>query len=424
MNGSVANRESVWRMIAGEVGKTAKLIVGEFRPRGRIFTPFNVISVFLIVVGIVIIVYRLIYGLGSVTNLSQEFPWGIWIGFDVMVGVAFGGGAYVITFVVYVLGTAKYKPIVRATILNGFLSYAFYAGALLIDLGRPWRAPFPFLGYFGVSSVLFLVAWHFVLYTFCLLIEFSPVIAEWLGWRRIEKFLKRLTIVAVIIGVTLSTLHQAGLGGLFLLAKGKLHPLWYSPSIGLLFFVSSIFAGLSLVIIEGTFTHKMFAHRLDKDGGKHFNDILIGLGKGTAIVLFLYLFLKVIDLARWENFTLLGTPMGHWYLLETVGFVLVPMLLFAWGAQRCNVRVVKVAAFLAAFGIILNRLNVSVIAFQWYEANRYVPSWQEVEVSLAIICAEIWALRWIINRMPVMGREGRLTPPGVSRKGPGGFEQG
>src|SRR3990170_7665672 len=210
-----------------ETKRTLNFIFHELKPKGKIFTPFNVISGFIIFLGIVLIVIRFAKGLGAVTNLSQDYPWGLWIGFDVVTGVAFAGGAYVLTFMVYILGIKKYHPIVRVTVLNGFLAYVFYAGALLLDLGRPWNVINPIIGNsFGVNSILFLVAWHFMLYMIAEFIEFSPAIAEWLGLERIRKVLNSLTLGAVIFGITLSTLHQSGLGALFLLAKGKIHPLW------------------------------------------------------------------------------------------------------------------------------------------------------------------------------------------------------
>ncbi len=148
---------------AGEIKNVKDFLVfirEELKPRGKIFTTFNVISLPIILLGLVLIVIRLVKGLGSVTNLSQEFPWGIWIGFDVMVGVAFAGGAYILTFVVYILRSEKYHPLVRATVLNGFLAYVFYAGAIFLDLGRWWNIVNPIFGNkFGVNSVLFLVSW-------------------------------------------------------------------------------------------------------------------------------------------------------------------------------------------------------------------------------------------------------------------------
>ena len=209
-----------------------KFLISQLKPRGKWLTPFNIISLPIMLLGLVLIVIRFWKGIGSITNLTQEVPWGLWIGFDVVTGVAFAGGAYVVTFMVYILNVKKYHTIVRVTVLNGFLAYVFYAGALLLDLGRPWNVINPIIGNsFGTSSVLFLVAWHFLLYMVAELIEFSPAIAEWLGAKRARKILSGMTLAAVIFGITLSTLHQSGLGALFLMAKDKIHPLWYSEFI-------------------------------------------------------------------------------------------------------------------------------------------------------------------------------------------------
>ncbi len=377
----------------------------ELKPRGKIFTPFNVISLPIILLGLVLIVIRLAKGLGSVTNLSQEFPWGIWIGFDVMVGVAFAGGAYILTFVVYILRSEKYHPLVRATVLNGFLAYVFYAGAIFLDLGRWWNIVNPVLGNkFGVNSVLFLVSWHFLLYMISLFLEFSPAFAEWLGFKRIRKILASLTVGAVIFGIALSTLHQSGLGALFLMAKDKIHPLWYTEFIPVLFFVSSIFAGLSMVIFEGTISHRVFADQIDQEHHKSFDRILIGLGKGCAGALFVYFFMKVLILIHGKQWSLLATPMGTWYLVELIGLVLLPCSLFLHGVRYQNVTVIRMAAILSMLGIIINRLNYSVIAYKWYVplSQRYIPSWMEITITLAIILTEVWVFRWIANRMPVL----------------------
>ncbi|MCX6544795.1 MAG: polysulfide reductase NrfD [Acidobacteria bacterium] len=384
--------------------ETARFVLSELRPRGSILTPFNVITGAIILSGLVLIVIRFAYGLGSVSNLSQNYPWGIWIGFDVITGVAFAGGAYVLTFVVHILKVKKFEPIVRVTVLNGFLAYLFYAGMLLLDLGRPWNVINPVIGNaFGFGSVLFLVAWHFMLYMICEFLEFSPAVAEWLNWPRARRILEGLTTGAVIFGITLSTLHQSGLGALFLLAPSKIHPLWYSANLPVLFFVSSIFAGISMVMIESFFTQKAFKDRIGHELHAAHDSILLGLGKGAVGALFAYAFLKLIDFVHYRQWIYLGTPMGYWYLFELVGFVLLPTALFLVAIRTRNAKLVQFTAFLTAAGVILNRLNVSVIAFKWYETVRYYPSWMEIWVTLAIISMELWVFRWVISRMPVFG---------------------
>jgi Ni/Fe-hydrogenase subunit HybB-like protein len=380
-----------------------KFLVSELKPKGKFLTPFNIISIPIILLGLTLIVIRFWKGLGSITNLTQDIPWGLWIGFDVVTGVAFAGGAYVLTFMVYILNMHKYHSIVRVTVLNGFLAYVFYAGALLLDLGRPWHVINPIIGNsFGTSSVLFLVAWHFLLYMIAELIEFSPAVAEWLGARKARKILSGMTIAAVIFGITLSTLHQSGLGALYLMAKDKIHPLWYSEFIPIMFFVSSIFAGLSMVIFEGSISQKVFFKQISEKNHEAHNGIIRGLSKICAGAMFAYFFLQLLVFIHGQQWGLLNTPMGYWFLLEMLGFVLLPMILFFFSYRANNINMIKVAAIITMLGVILNRLNVTVIGFRWDMAIRYVPSWMELVVTLAVIFTEIWIFRWVINRMPVL----------------------
>lgn len=378
-------------------------IKSELKPKSKLLTPFNIISFPIVLLGLGLIIFRFWKGLGSITNLSQEVPWGLWIGFDVVTGVAFAGGAYVLTFMVYILNMKKYHSIVRVTILNGFLAYAFYTGALLLDLGRPWNVVNPIIGNnFGTSSVLFLVAWHFLLYMLAELFEFSPAIAEWLGARRAAKILSGMTVGAVILGITLSSLHQSGLGALYLMAKDKIHPLWYSEFIPILFLVSSVFAGLSMVIFEGSISQKVFFDQISEKNAKEHDNIIHGLAKICAGSMFAYLFLQFLVFLHGRNWDLLNTPMGYWFLLEMIGFVLIPMMLFFYSYRKRNILTIKIAAILTMVGVILNRLNVTVIGFRWDAATHYVPSWMEIIVTFAVIFTEIWIFRWVIRRMPVL----------------------
>jgi Ni/Fe-hydrogenase subunit HybB-like protein len=396
------NGEPLWRFL-----------MRELKPKGKWLTPFNIISIPVMILGLAIIAVRFWKGIGSVTNLTQEVPWGLWIGFDVVTGVAFAGGAYVLTFMVYILKIDKYHSIVRVTVLNGFLAYVFYAGALLLDLGRPWNVINPIIGNsFGTSSVLFLVAWHFLLYMIAELIEFSPAIAEWLGARRARKILSGMTVAAVIFGITLSTLHQSGLGALYLMAKEKIHPLWYSEFIPLLFLVSSVFAGLSMVIFEGSISHRVFFDQISEKNHKAQKSILEGLSKICAGAMFAYLFLQILVFIHGKRWDYLDSGMGLWFIVEIAGFVIIPMAMFFFSYRRRNIFLIRVASVLTMAGVILNRLNVTVIGFRWDAATRYIPSWMEITVTLTVIFAEIWIFRWIINRMPVL----RESPEWVNKE--------
>ena len=323
-----------------------------------------------------------------------------------MTGVALAGGAYVICFVVYVMRLEKYHCIVKVTVLNGLLAYIFYSGALVLDLGRPWHIINPIIGNsFGYNSVLFLVSWHFLLYMSVLFVEFSPTIAEWAHWEKARKFLSGLTLGAVIIGITLSMLHQSGVGAMFLMAKPKIHPLWYSEYIPLLYFVSSIFAGLSMIIFEGTISHKVFSNLIGEKTHHSHDEIVLGLAKAAAITMFVYYFFLAFIFMHGDKWKLINTPWGYWYLVEVIGFVLIPCFMFAYAVRNRNLGVIRVAAVMAILGVILNRQNVCLIAYNWYAEVRYYPSWQEIVVTFMVVFVEIWVFRWIVTRMSVFSKE-------------------
>ena len=388
--------------VSGEFGRFVRFVISEMKPRGPWLTPFNIISIPVMIIGVIILYFRFRYGLGAVTNLSQANAWGFWLGFDVITGVALAAGAYVITFVVYVMKVDKYKAIVRITVLNGFLAYMFYGGALLLELGRPWNALNPLIGNnFGFSSVLFLITWHFMLYMVAEFIEFSPAIAEWLGWERVRKILKSMTLFVVILGITLSILHQSGLGALFLMAKPKIHPLWYSEFIPILFFVSSIYSGLAMIIFEGTISHKVFKRFIPASYHHSFDDMIFGLAKGAAIVMFVYYFFKALVFVHGQQWEMINDGWGLWYLVEVIGFVFIPGIMFAFGYKHRILRIIKIAAAMALIGIVLNRLNIAFITFNWYSDVHYWPTWQEIVVTLMVIFAELWVLRWVVTRLPV-----------------------
>jgi Ni/Fe-hydrogenase subunit HybB-like protein len=379
-----------------------KFIINELKPKGKFITPFNVISVATIVASVIILYVRFKNGLGSVVDASQERPWGLWINLNVITGVAFAGGAYVVTFMVYILGLKKYRPIVRATVLYAFLAYVFYAGALLLDLGRPWKVINPIIGNsFGISSVLFLVAWHFVLYMGSLFIEFSPTITEWASLKPMRKFVASMTLAVVILGITLSTLHQSGLGALFLMARAKIHPLWYSEFIPILFFISSIFAGLSLVIVLESINQKAFGKTMSFIHKSTHRNIMISLARICTVSMFVYFFLTLLVFLHGKNYPYLNTGWGYWYLVEVVGFVLIPCMLFLFGYKRGNLKLIRITAVLTIAGIILNRLNISTIAYQWYAKSLHFPTLMEITVSLSVIFVQIHVFRWIARRMPV-----------------------
>jgi len=382
--------------------KLVYLLIGN--PK-KMFTPFNIISGLIIVLGLGLIVVRLLKGLGTVTNLSQTTPWGLWIGFDVMSGVALAAGGYSIVATVHLFGLKKYEPLVRPAILTGFLGYIFVVVGLVLDLGQPWRMPLIMIFPRGVTSVLFEVGMCVAAYLTVQALEFVPAFWEWLGWEKLRQFWSKLAIWLAILGVVLSTLHQSSLGSLFLIAPTKLHPLWYSTYLPLYFFLSSTIAGLSMVIVESSLSHRLFAYRLSPSTHFDLDDLTLGLGKGAAALLYIYFFLKLIGLADGNNWGLLNTPYGFLYLTELIGFVALPCALYVFGVRTRNAKVVRITGLWTVFGILLNRFNVSMIAMNWRESPHYTPSWMEVTVSLALVTMGVWLFRWIVNRLPVMSED-------------------
>jgi Ni/Fe-hydrogenase subunit HybB-like protein len=371
--------------------------------RGSLLCPFNVFAGIVFLVGIWLTYLRFTGGLGAVTNLDQNNPWGIWIGFDLLCGVALAAGGYTTAAAVEVFGMKKYHAALRPAILTGFLGYSMVVLALLYDVGRPWRLPYPFFVSQGVTSVMFEVGACVLLYLTVLFLEFSPIALEWLGAKRLRTAVVRLTLLLTIFGIVLSTLHQSSLGALFLIAPSKLHPLWYSPYLPVFFFISSIAAGLSMVIFEGTLAGRRFAGMMNEEHRRSMNDVVIGFGKGASMVLAVYFAMKVFGVALDNRWHLLGTAYGLWFMVEMFGFILIPCILYAIGVRDRNVRLIRGTAFLTVFGIIINRLNIVWLCFNWQLplAERYYPNWKEIGITLFVITFGLTVYRFIVTRMPV-----------------------
>jgi len=365
-------------------------------------TLFNVISAIILVISIPVMIYRLVYGLGPSTNLSDTNPWGIWIGVDVLCGIALAAGGLVIGTAYYLFGMKEYRHFVRPAILTSLLGYIFAVFALLFDLGRYYRLPYPMVVSFGLSSIMFLIAWHFALYILALLIEWSPALFEWLNMQKLRQWFSKLAIWATAFGVIIAGGHQSALGALFIIAPGKLHPLWYSELLPLYFLISAIIAGLSMVIIESAIMHRVFKKQVEHFDRVDFDRLTIGLGKAASAALFTYFFLKLFGLAHSHNWDLLSTPYGYWFLVEVLGFVFSPAFLFAYGVRHKNVKVVRWTGLLTVIGVVLNRINTSIIAFNWNAPERYYPMWTEVVITIGVVTMGVLTFRWIVNRMAIL----------------------
>lgn len=367
-------------------------------------TPFNGVMAVILLVGIPVMIYRIVYGLGPATNLSDYNPWGLWIGFDMLAGIAVASGGFCIATAVHIFGLSEYRHMVRPALVGGTLGYFFAVVGLIFDLGRYYRLYFPFFVSPGPNSILFLVALSVALYLHCQFFEWCPAIFEWLNLKRLRNWWIKGTLGLTIFGVVLTTGHQSALGSLFLLMPSKLHPLWYSEYISLLFFVSAIYGGITMVVIESMISHRVFGNRTKENGRAELDRLTLGLGKAAAIVLMAYFFLKVLDLAHDNKWAFLLTPYGYWYMAEIIGFVVAPLLLTIYAYQNSNASMVRGAAIVAAIGVLLNRVNITMVAFNWHLPweLRYVPTWMEVTVTITIIAIGILTFRAIVNRMPIL----------------------
>jgi Ni/Fe-hydrogenase subunit HybB-like protein len=354
-------------------------------------------------------VARFWHGLGATTNLSDATPWGLWIALDVMAGVALAAGGFVVAGTVYILGLEKYRPLVRPAILTAFLGYVAVAVGLLYDLGLPWHIWHPMV-YWQHHSVLFEVAMCVMTYLAVLALEFSPVVLEHplFGrpvFRRILRFLRQVTLPLVIAGIILSTLHQSSLGSLFLIMPHRLHPLWYSPIIYVLFFVSAVALGMMMVTLESLFSAFFFGHRIRKD-------LLSGLGVAAAVVLSLYVVLRVGDLAVRGALTahLDGSWQSFLFAAELSVSAILPAVLLFIRRVRTSVAGLAVCSIATVLGLVWHRLDVAIVAIDRPEGMAYFPSWMEFVVSFGVISAACLVYVFLVEQLKVYEEKVRTLP--------------
>lgn len=366
-----------------------------------LITPLNIFAGLIVLAGLFLITMRFIFGLSQVTDSSSEQPWSLFLGWGLFSGVPFSASGFVIGTAVYIFNLKRYKPIVKNAILLGFLGYLFAVIFLMIDLGRPWRIYYPMFVSFGTASVMFLVAWHVALYLSVQFLEFSPTILAWLDQKNLRKIAIGMTLGLTIFGVMLSTLHQSALNAMFLLAPGKLHPLWYTSYLPWLAFISAIGAALALVIVVSKLTTIYLRNRADEHYLSSIDDITLGLGKAASLVFFTYLGFRLISITHEGAWKYLDTPYGHWFMVEIFILGIIPFLYY-YGVQNKNVKLIQWTAVVTMIGIILNRLNISLVAFNWQIPHREIFYWKELIVVAAVVIIEILVYRWIVNRMPVL----------------------
>ncbi len=369
------------------------------------------VAIGIIAVGLVALVMRYAMGLGATTNLVDTFPWGIWIGFDILVGVGLAAGGFTIAATVYLFNIERFRPILRPTVLTAFLGYVLVICGLMADLGRPW-AIWHAMIMWNPHSVMFEVAWCVMLYTTVLALEFSPVVFERFNLQRPLMIIRKITIPLVVLGVVLSTLHQSSLGSLFLIIPGRMHPLWYSNIIPFLFFISCVAAGLSMIIFESFLSARAFGRAIELP-------LLSELSRALTVILALFFTVRIQDLLSRDalQFVFQPTYQSAMFLGEITIGVIIPFSMLLFKKVRTTEKGLFYSAVFVILGFVANRMNTAITSMEHWGKRTYLPSWQELFITFALVTSGFIAFYFIAKYFPVFGEHHHETPePSMERK--------
>lgn len=374
-------------------------------------TPGNIITAMILFLGGIATITRFGWGIGAVTNLDDYYPWGLWIGFDLLCGVALAAGGFVIAAGYYICGFTNLRTMWRPTLTTAFFGYAIVIADLLYDLGQPWRIPYPVFVSQGTTSLLFTMGMCEFIYLCVMGLLWLVIPCEWLGWKKIRAVLLKITLPLAAFGIILSTIHQSSLGGLYVIVPSKMHPLWYSAWLPVHFFVSSLYSGLAMVIFEGTLAHAGLHSCMDENHMKTFDAICLTLARGAALIMMGYVVIKITTLTFDHGWNYIFSIYGLLWTIEMF-LVLIPAFMFAVGARERRFGLIRWAAGLAVFGIILNRMDVGLVAYNYNLPShlKYFPSLGEITLSLFMLVCLITIYRWICAKMPVL-RDHPEYPP-------------
>lgn len=361
-------------------------------------TGWRPIAITLILAGALAAVARFALGLGATTNLSDEFPWGLWIGFDFM-GIGLAASGFTIVAAVHLFHAKEYEPIVRPAILTAFIGYLLVVLVLIIDLGRPDHFWHP-LVMWNPHSVMCEISWCLMLYTTVLSLEFAPIILEKFNIHSPIKWIHAVSLPFMIFGVLLSTLHQSSFGSLYLIVPNRLHPLWYTPLLPVLFFISCIASGLSMVVLESLIFSR---------NGRPFlpTRLRANLAKVIALALAVYFVVRIQDLlsrGALHDMTTLTYYSVAFYAELLVGFV-IPFALLAFDKVRSSQTGLYYASLMVVLGFAFNRMNTAITGLERYPSQTYFPSIIEIFIMLGITAVGFCAFSFIAEYLPVFTTE-------------------
>lgn len=352
------------------------------------------IATILILAGGLAAVARFYLGLGATTNLSDAFPWGLWIGFDFL-GIGLAASGFTIVAAVHLFHAKEYEPIVRPAILTAFIGYLLVVLVLIIDLGRPDHFWHP-LVMWNPHSVMCEISWCLMLYTTVLSLEFAPIVLEKFNIHSPIKWIHAISLPFMIFGVLLSTLHQSSFGSLYLIVPNRLHALWYTPLLPALFFISCIASGLAMVVLETLIFSR---------NGRPFlpTRLRANLAKIIALTLAVYFVVRIQDLlsrGALHEMTTLTYYSVAFYAELLIGFV-IPFAMLVFEKVRTSTTGLYAASLMVVLGFAFNRMNTAITGLEQYPSQVYFPSMIEIFIMLGITAIGFCAFSFIAEYLPI-----------------------
>ncbi len=337
---------------------------------------------------------RFFFGLGAATNMTDQLPWGFWKVFNMVAGAALATSGFVVAAIIYIFQMEKYKSVARFSILVGFLGYGSSLVALLFDIGLPHRGWHPFFMW-NPHSFLFEVFWCVSIYWFVTAFELLPLITERFPFPKFTHFIHEVMLPAVILGITLSTMHHSSLGSLFMVSPTRLHPLWYSLWIPPEFFISAMGAGLSVIVLLQIIMSWLYKQEINMK-------VLTGLVKGSAGFLLLYLVIKVADFTVNDKWNFVFGPDITWetylFWVESLLQVIIPLAIFLYPKTRNSIEGLIFGTTSAFIGIVMHRLNTGIVGYFRSAESVYVPNFSELLLGLGLICGAGLVFLFLLER--------------------------
>ncbi len=358
-------------------------------------TFWRVVFIIILLAGGYATIKRFWLGLGASTNLTDTYPWGLWVAFNMYAGVGLSAGGFTVAAVVYIFNLEKYRAVARSSVLLAFLGYMQVGATLIYEIGLPWRIWHPVI-FHNPHSVMFEVAWCVMLYLTVLALEFSPVVLERFGLHKLGHILHQVMIPVILFGIILSTLHQSSLGTMFLIVPEKLYPLWYSPKLPIFYFISAVAVGLAMVIFESALTSRAFGRAFDMG-------VLNGVARALVVVLAVFAVMRI-------NFLYVEGSLQYVFMwrFETFMFALefglgaiVPIVILSLRRFRHNANWLFAGSVLAILGFVLHRGNVVMTGMQRYLGGSYFPSWEEIAITLLLIAVPVAVFSVAAKYLPI-----------------------